>query len=546
MKILAVAIFALLAIPGKADETDYSILTDAEDGVPHRSGLKSNGQALLKPAFVQKIKASAGSSPFLEDLGDVVVQTTFLASTSSRHADHLPPDANGNRPPVPSGDRVGFLPLNTNKDAFFDVDDTCIPIEKNKLIHFDGSLPHHTVVNGGIVRFLGPFHVDSMKSVGCGSSGPGEGPDPCDGEDCGNQGGIVRGPKDVDPPAGWGDTDCTPECRATCRDDYDTVVQVKRCVIFECDCENYGQCETFGNSYCRLLSEYHLDGSDHELLTLVEGEEHTRHLKTYSDSNKDGMCDLSTSVFYGLEVTKEECFDPSGQIRVQDEMTEEDGEAWIHPSNDEAVQLADNIWSLGEFLNKYEVSKVHDLINKYGHDLGVFATCDKGKYLSLPGNPHPADKLCFRISSKDVCDGRAYDASSCDHKTDPADSAFVASLFSKVKGVWPVADEHYYPYAKVHLTTGSTPPVDLHYDNNPISTIVYLTDGGASLIFPNADLEITPKAGAAYTWVNKNMDGTRNPKADHAVQAHPESGGERLILMFDIIGSTEEVAASFS
>jgi hypothetical protein len=151
------------------DESMYSVLVDASnDGTPTYFSGRRNGQVALKPAFVHSLKSSAGITPFSAETGDVIVDMTLLTSSSARHIDRLPPDEKGYRPSVPAGDRVGFYALNTNTDAYFDADDMCVPIEEGKLIHFDGNIPHHTVVKGGSVSLIGPFHLKTMKGVGGG------------------------------------------------------------------------------------------------------------------------------------------------------------------------------------------------------------------------------------------------------------------------------------------------------------------------------------------------------------------------------------------
>ena len=153
------------------DDAEYLILEDSEHGATTMSPGKTTGRMIMKPAFRQRIRMESGLSPFnpQEDLGgDVEVQTTFLVSTTNRHVDYLAPDENQNRHRscVPCGDTVGFIPLNTNKDAHLDVEETCVPIVKDKLVLFKAQAPHHTVVNSGHVSLIGPFHIKSMNNVG--------------------------------------------------------------------------------------------------------------------------------------------------------------------------------------------------------------------------------------------------------------------------------------------------------------------------------------------------------------------------------------------
>jgi len=84
----------------------------------------------------------------------------------------------------------------------------------------------------------------------------------------------------------------------------------------------------------------------------------------------------------------------------------------------------------------------------------------------------------------------------------------------------------------------------LHYDKRAITFLVYLTDGGAGTVFPNANVTIVPQKSHAYTWLNYDANGRRNPMADHAVQAHPSGAGERLIVSFEIRASPDQFVAS--
>jgi hypothetical protein len=78
--------------------------------------------------------------------------------------------------------------------------------------------------------------------------------------------------------------------------------------------------------------------------------------------------------------------------------------------------------------------------------------------------------------------------------------------------------------------------MQLHADGQTaISFVLYLSDGGASTLFPLAnDLANIPKKGSALTWLNVNDGGNLNPKAFHAVQAQPASAGERNIMLLQI------------
>ena len=90
-----------------------------------------------------------------------VLPLTTVTGTTDEHVDHLKAGAG---PTVPTDDVVAFVFLNTNPDAHFELDGECIPVIKNNLVAFNGGhSKHHTVVNGGEVRLLGPFHAKSME-----------------------------------------------------------------------------------------------------------------------------------------------------------------------------------------------------------------------------------------------------------------------------------------------------------------------------------------------------------------------------------------------
>ncbi|EJK58286.1 hypothetical protein THAOC_21603 [Thalassiosira oceanica] len=90
---------------------------------------------------------------------------TTVTGTTDEHVDH---HEAGDGHTVPTDDVVAFVFLNTNPDAFFELDGNCVPVVENSLVAFNGGQSkHRTVVNGGEVRLLGPFHAKSMEPVGC-------------------------------------------------------------------------------------------------------------------------------------------------------------------------------------------------------------------------------------------------------------------------------------------------------------------------------------------------------------------------------------------
>ena len=92
-----------------------------------------------------------------------VLPLTTVTDTTDEHVDHLEAGAG---PTVPKDEVVAFVFLNTNPDAHFELDGECVPVVKNNLVAFNGGRSRHrTVVNGGEVRLLGPFHAKSMEPV---------------------------------------------------------------------------------------------------------------------------------------------------------------------------------------------------------------------------------------------------------------------------------------------------------------------------------------------------------------------------------------------
>jgi hypothetical protein len=64
-------------------------------------------------------------------------------------------------------DDVGFVFRNFIQNATFIYGSDLVTAKKGSLVIFNGSVPHHTVVNSGRVNMVGPFKMDaSMASVG--------------------------------------------------------------------------------------------------------------------------------------------------------------------------------------------------------------------------------------------------------------------------------------------------------------------------------------------------------------------------------------------
>ena len=320
------------------------------------------------------------------------------------------------------------------------------------------------------------------------------------------------------------------------------------------ECSNVDDFLQCRESYVRVLYS-----GDHEkdlqLFNLMEGEEHGRHLSEYvgqfSNRSTIGICDHPISKFHEKLTTHEDCFSAFNQIpgsSLRDVITDtadQDEEStfvpWISPSSKDGdlkiESLASNLgmWKIDNFVNDEETEKILDLVTRYGEDHKMWGECKHEK--RNPSNAHPMhNKICFKISTENVCDG-PYDLSTCDLETEPNDAIFLEDLLGRFKSLWtddPNAPFDPYPYAKFQRTEGDTGPVDLHSDIYTISFVLYLSDGGAGLIFPRTGTVVTPQKGSATTWLNKDKHGKRNPLADHAVQAHPLDEDKRLVMLFQI------------
>ena len=154
------------------------------DARPNAKNPKHRGQAWVPTSVASYIRTTAlgagrGDASSLElgifDSSEArgqatetssVLPLTTVTDTTDEHVDHLEAGAGST---VPKDEVVAFVFLNTNPDAHFELDGECVPVVKNNLVTFNGGhSKHRTVVNGGEVRLLGPFHAKSMEAVGPG------------------------------------------------------------------------------------------------------------------------------------------------------------------------------------------------------------------------------------------------------------------------------------------------------------------------------------------------------------------------------------------
>ena len=221
-------------------------------------------------------------------------------------------------------------------------------------------------------------------------------------------------------------------------------------------------------------------------------------------------------------VTYEECVDPANRNDPDDA----DYEPWIVPTIKHKV-LAKNpgIFELENFLSEQEVEEFVHIIKKNGNN-GLFGPCSDYKKNPF-GSQVDSNKLCFKMSKDTMCEG-PYQFSSCSYTTSPEDAAFIERLHEKIRSSLSVEVEMA-PHVKFQIAEGDTPPFGLHEDiNNVITVNFYLTDGGATTVFPYAGVEVIPRKGNAVVWLNVREDGTSNHNAFHAVKHQPAEAGERI------------------
>jgi hypothetical protein len=137
------------------------------DGIP-----RTRGEAQLSGSFLDKIRGNSGLPSFFyaaPSRGYYTVQTYVLTESSLPHVDYhyYPQMAKGTkRKPVGDKEMIAFLMLNTNDDAYFSHGDTSVPVKEGTIVTFPGNVVHQTVIHSGSVKFLGPFEVFGMQSVG--------------------------------------------------------------------------------------------------------------------------------------------------------------------------------------------------------------------------------------------------------------------------------------------------------------------------------------------------------------------------------------------
>jgi hypothetical protein len=157
----------------------YSI-TDEVAPFPDDAG-RFRGEAHLSHSMVRAIWDIISEPGPEEDIGlyqETIVNTRIMVKTTEEHTDYYD-DPVGKRRLVEHDERVGFVFLNTNPDAIFVHNKVKVPVVEGHLVHFNGALPHNTIIKSGSVRLLGPFYsADLSTSVGSSTLSPMPSPAP--------------------------------------------------------------------------------------------------------------------------------------------------------------------------------------------------------------------------------------------------------------------------------------------------------------------------------------------------------------------------------
>jgi len=153
----------------KDDELEHfsSVKIDIDGATPEESIFF--GISLLHPSIanrIHQVTVKDGDDARIKSKEELYrsIPISFMRSTTVIHADqHVREDGTSDDEVI---GKVGFIFLETNKDADFVHGDDIIPVEAGTLVVFDGSVPHNTVVKSGTVRIAGAFHLESLTYVG--------------------------------------------------------------------------------------------------------------------------------------------------------------------------------------------------------------------------------------------------------------------------------------------------------------------------------------------------------------------------------------------
>ena len=201
---------------------------------------------------------------------------------------------------------------------------------------------------------------------------------------------------------------------------------------------------------------------------------------------------------------------------------------WATPneSNAELVTPDPGIWKIHHFLDE---EMVHKMVTVFDSD---------DRFDRCVGEPHDHLKCkeCFRLSLNNVVDAE--------------ERLVLEYIFNKLNNLWPSKEEQrdYLYVQKYHPDCG---PTLIHndvteYDGSKsatATTVFYLSDGGAGVFFPDANIVIPPESGMALTWLNVHPDGTHNRAASHGIQSTPKDATVRYAISYRVTVSEEELVA---
>jgi hypothetical protein len=320
----------------------------------------------------------------------------------------------------------------------------------------------------------------------------------------------------------------------------------------------------------------HID--DHDLKRI------SREFVDAVDVSEIVTCDLKHSRYYNQDVSILDCYDPENRVNSHHDNQQDPDlyEPWVFPNVDAvetekvyynknnntiSVQLlAKNpgIWTIDGFLSPQESDTLMNMIYKNGHDKGMFGVCeDPRKHFTSKPRPNV---FCFKISEDKICEG-PWQISTCQHDTDPDHGTYIKMLRQRAEQLVSVQLPADYQaatgtasmrqedalgalkklrtdsYVLTIVSTGNTPPHMLHEDNDEVvSFLLYLTDGGARTVFPGPNVTITPKKGMVAMWLNVDRDGNELQSAHHAVEAHHgDRFGDRMVVKLSFTRATNLV-----
>jgi hypothetical protein len=307
----------------------------------------------------------------------------------------------------------------------------------------------------------------------------------------------------------------------------------------------------------------HIENDDLKMLS--------REFEDAVDMSEIVTCDLKHSKYYNQDVSIQDCYDSENRVDAHPDNQQDPDlyEPWVFPnvdavetdkvwsnSNTTSVKLhAKNpgIWTIDGFLSPQESDTLMNMIYRNGHDKGMFGVCeDPRKHFTSKPRPNV---FCFKISEDKICEG-PWQVSTCQHDSDPDDGTFIKMLrqraeqlvsvrlsandqvasaataamtFAGVKTMKKLVTDS---YMSTFVSTGNAPPHMLHEDNDEVvSFLMYLTDGGARTVFPGPNVTITPKKGMVAMWLNVDRDGNELQSAHHAVEAHHgDRFGDRMVV----------------